>query len=204
MYIEKSCLSSGRRSKSRCFDSSNILNLRIKWVFPLSRHNYGSEFVDKLFLYTDEVEVIMESWLRVLSWRKTEVPDQPWKTIFVPNKLCTEAMIRSGYIKTLGADVVFNYKTEKTGEVLEREGPIDVFWDNVGEETLEAVIENVQVGARFIEAQNSYCWQLHATEEQEVSWNFHCQVFSVCLLWLPFFWLSFPIHFLIVTASWKF
>lgn len=55
------------------------------------------------------------------------------------------------YLKTLGADVVFNYKTNKTTDVLAKEGPIDVFWDNVGGETLEAAIENAAVGARFIE-----------------------------------------------------
>lgn len=30
-------------------------------------------------------------------------------------------------MKDIGADVVFNYKTTKTTEVLEKEGPIDMF-----------------------------------------------------------------------------
>lgn len=30
-------------------------------------------------------------------------------------------------MKELGADVVFNYKTTKTAEVLKKEGPIDVY-----------------------------------------------------------------------------
>lgn len=30
------------------------------------------------------------------------------------------------YMKSLGADVVFNYKTTKTADVLEKEGPVDV------------------------------------------------------------------------------
>ena len=30
------------------------------------------------------------------------------------------------YMKSLGADVVFNYKTTNTAEILEKEGPIDV------------------------------------------------------------------------------
>ena len=30
------------------------------------------------------------------------------------------------FIKSLGADVVFNYKMTKTAEVLEKEGPIDM------------------------------------------------------------------------------
>ncbi|KAJ7081272.1 hypothetical protein C8R44DRAFT_895143 [Mycena epipterygia] len=36
------------------------------------------------------------------------------------------------FMKDIGADVVFNYKTTDTREVLAREGPIDVYWDNVG------------------------------------------------------------------------
>lgn len=30
------------------------------------------------------------------------------------------------FMKSLGADVVFNYKTEKTADVLQREGPINM------------------------------------------------------------------------------
>jgi len=55
------------------------------------------------------------------------------------------------FIKKIGADVAFNYKTEKTLDVLKREGPINIFWDNVGGETFEAAIEAAAVGARFIE-----------------------------------------------------
>ncbi|KAI0826166.1 hypothetical protein BC629DRAFT_53513 [Irpex lacteus] len=55
------------------------------------------------------------------------------------------------WVKSLGADVVFNYKTTKTAEVLEKEGPIDVYWDNVGGETLDAALDNAAMRARFIE-----------------------------------------------------
>jgi len=55
------------------------------------------------------------------------------------------------FMKEVGADVVFNYKTTNTLEVLEREGGIDIFWDNVGGETLEAALESAKLGARFIE-----------------------------------------------------
>lgn len=54
------------------------------------------------------------------------------------------------WVKSLGADVVFNYKTTKTAEVLEKEGPIDVYWDNVGGETLDAALDNAAMRARFI------------------------------------------------------
>ncbi|KAK7038568.1 NADP-dependent oxidoreductase RED1 [Favolaschia claudopus] len=55
------------------------------------------------------------------------------------------------FMKDIGADVAFNYKTTDTREVLEREGPIDVYWDNVGGEILEAALDNANINARFIE-----------------------------------------------------
>ncbi|KAI0649878.1 NAD-P-binding protein [Trametes meyenii] len=55
------------------------------------------------------------------------------------------------FVKSLGADVAFNYKTTSTREVLEKEGPINVYWDNVGGETLEAALDNAARYARFIE-----------------------------------------------------
>ncbi|KAI0056021.1 alcohol dehydrogenase [Artomyces pyxidatus] len=55
------------------------------------------------------------------------------------------------FTRELGADVAFNYKTESTKEVLEREGPIDIYWDNVGGEVLDLALEYSNVHARFIE-----------------------------------------------------
>ncbi|KAG5727882.1 Zinc-type alcohol dehydrogenase-like protein PB24D3.08c, partial [Termitomyces sp. T112] len=55
------------------------------------------------------------------------------------------------FMKSIGADVAFNYKTMKTAEVLEKEGPVDVYWDNVGGETLDAALMAANVNARFIE-----------------------------------------------------
>ncbi|TFK49750.1 alcohol dehydrogenase [Heliocybe sulcata] len=55
------------------------------------------------------------------------------------------------FIKSLGADVAFNYKTTSTKEVLEKEGGIDVYWDNVGGETLETALAAAHIGARFLE-----------------------------------------------------
>ncbi|KAJ7595967.1 alcohol dehydrogenase [Mycena floridula] len=55
------------------------------------------------------------------------------------------------YMKELGADVAFNYKTESTEDILAKEGPIDVFWDNVGGSTLDAALANAAQNARFIE-----------------------------------------------------
>ncbi|KAI0782983.1 alcohol dehydrogenase [Abortiporus biennis] len=55
------------------------------------------------------------------------------------------------FLKELGADVAFNYKTTDTAEILEKEGPISIYWDNVGGPTLEAALEAATVEARFIE-----------------------------------------------------
>ncbi|KII94949.1 hypothetical protein PLICRDRAFT_33778 [Plicaturopsis crispa FD-325 SS-3] len=55
------------------------------------------------------------------------------------------------FMKSIGADIAFNYKTTNTLEVLQKEGPINVYWDNVGGETLEAAFEGAATGARFIE-----------------------------------------------------
>ncbi|KAG6901822.1 hypothetical protein C0995_007529 [Termitomyces sp. Mi166 len=58
------------------------------------------------------------------------------------------------FMEEIGADVAFNYKTTKTSDVLKKEGPIDVYWDNVGGETLEAALDAASVGARFINLMN--------------------------------------------------
>ncbi|KAF8219765.1 alcohol dehydrogenase [Tricholoma matsutake] len=54
------------------------------------------------------------------------------------------------YMKEIGADVAFNYKTTSTSEVLAKEGPIDIYWDNVGGETLESALNAAATYARFI------------------------------------------------------
>jgi NADPH-dependent curcumin reductase CurA len=54
------------------------------------------------------------------------------------------------YIKSLGADVVFNYKETKVADVLKNEGPVDVYWDNVGGESLDAALLYSSTKARFI------------------------------------------------------
>ncbi|CAL1711174.1 unnamed protein product [Somion occarium] len=54
------------------------------------------------------------------------------------------------FMKKIGADVTFNYKTTKPAEVLAKEGPIDIYWDNVGGESLEAALEYANPSARFL------------------------------------------------------
>ncbi|KAG8932231.1 hypothetical protein FRC02_001436 [Tulasnella sp. 418] len=54
------------------------------------------------------------------------------------------------YLKELGVDVAFNYKTESTKEILKKHGPIDIYWDHVGGETLEIAIDNINNWGRII------------------------------------------------------
>ncbi|KAJ3806955.1 hypothetical protein F5876DRAFT_90818 [Lentinula aff. lateritia] len=55
------------------------------------------------------------------------------------------------FCKDVGADVAFNYKTTSTLDVLRKEGPLNIYWDNVGGTTLDAAIENAANHARFLE-----------------------------------------------------
>jgi len=64
---------------------------------------------------------------------------------------CAGSEEKVKFVKEIGADVAFNYKTTSINEILEKEGPIDVYWDNVGGETLDAALMNASTGARFIE-----------------------------------------------------
>ncbi|KAJ7876580.1 hypothetical protein B0H13DRAFT_1632128, partial [Mycena leptocephala] len=54
------------------------------------------------------------------------------------------------YMRSLGADVAFNYKTTPIAQVLEEHGPLDLYWDNVGGETIEMAIEYSRLHARLI------------------------------------------------------
>jgi len=56
------------------------------------------------------------------------------------------------HAKSLGFDAVFNYKTEKPNEALAKYCPkgIDIYYDNVGGETLEAAINNANLHARIV------------------------------------------------------
>lgn len=49
----------------------------------------------------------------------------------------------------LGVDVAFNYKTEKTRDVLSK-NPFNIYWDNVGGETLEDVYATIEKEGRII------------------------------------------------------
>ncbi|KAJ7872490.1 hypothetical protein B0H14DRAFT_2721849 [Mycena olivaceomarginata] len=55
------------------------------------------------------------------------------------------------FMKEIGADVAFNYKTTDVREVLAKEGPLDIFWDNVGGDQLDAAMEFAAKNARIIE-----------------------------------------------------
>jgi len=55
------------------------------------------------------------------------------------------------FMKSVGADVPFNYKTANTAEILEKEGGIDIYWDNVGGKVLDQALVAAHDFARFIE-----------------------------------------------------
>ncbi|KAF8909589.1 alcohol dehydrogenase [Mucidula mucida] len=78
-------------------------------------------------------------------------------TIFVSAGAVLLALIGSAgseakvqFMKDVGADVAFNYKTTDTLEVLKKEGPLDVYWDNVGGSTLDAALESMKDFGRII------------------------------------------------------
>ncbi|KAK7040313.1 hypothetical protein VNI00_009781 [Paramarasmius palmivorus] len=50
----------------------------------------------------------------------------------------------------MGADIAFNYKTTDTEKILEKEGPLDVYWDNVGGAVLDAALLASAKHARII------------------------------------------------------
>ncbi|KAF7332653.1 ADH-zinc-N domain-containing protein [Mycena kentingensis (nom. inval.)] len=54
------------------------------------------------------------------------------------------------YIRSLGADVAFNYTTTPVGEALAAHGPLNYFWDNVCGEQLEAAIQNMALNGVII------------------------------------------------------
>ncbi|PPQ91652.1 hypothetical protein CVT25_013207 [Psilocybe cyanescens] len=47
------------------------------------------------------------------------------------------------YMRSLGADLPFNYKKVNYGEFLQKNGPINAFWDNVGGEALDAALASI-------------------------------------------------------------
>ncbi|KAH9481061.1 Zinc-type alcohol dehydrogenase-like protein PB24D3.08c [Psilocybe cubensis] len=47
------------------------------------------------------------------------------------------------YMRSLGADLPFNYKKVSYAEFLKKHGPINKFWDNVGAEALDAALESI-------------------------------------------------------------
>ncbi|KAF7292628.1 NAD(P)-binding protein [Mycena indigotica] len=60
------------------------------------------------------------------------------------------------FMKSIGADVVFNYKTTDTRAVLEKEGPVDIYWDNVGGDILDVTLENTAIYARILVRATAY------------------------------------------------
>ncbi|KIY67772.1 NAD(P)-binding protein [Cylindrobasidium torrendii FP15055 ss-10] len=54
------------------------------------------------------------------------------------------------FMKEIGADVAFNYKTTNIDDLLEKEGPIDIYWDHVGRESLDIALGHINKYGRII------------------------------------------------------
>ncbi|KAI3615001.1 hypothetical protein WG66_016886 [Moniliophthora roreri] len=63
---------------------------------------------------------------------------------------CAGSEEKVQFMKDVGADVAFNYKTTKPSEILAKEGPVDIYWDHVGGEMLDAALINSNRKARII------------------------------------------------------
>ncbi|KAJ7638420.1 hypothetical protein FB45DRAFT_902792 [Roridomyces roridus] len=74
------------------------------------------------------------------------------------------------YMKKLGADIAFNYKTTPVAEVL-GENPLDLYWDNVGGSQLEAAIDALKVHGRVIACGSSGDYNLAYEDRPPVGYN---------------------------------
>ncbi|KAJ7751444.1 hypothetical protein B0H16DRAFT_1548443 [Mycena metata] len=54
------------------------------------------------------------------------------------------------YMRSIGADAAFNYKKSSLQDELKAHGPVDIYFDNVGGEHLEAAIDNMNLNGRVI------------------------------------------------------
>ncbi|KAG6835216.1 hypothetical protein H0H93_003860 [Arthromyces matolae] len=54
------------------------------------------------------------------------------------------------YMRSIGTDVAFNYKTESYESIFLKHGPIHAFWDNVGGEAFDAALESMAPLARTV------------------------------------------------------
>ncbi|BGP04945.1 NADP-dependent oxidoreductase RED1 [Rhodotorula toruloides] len=53
------------------------------------------------------------------------------------------------FLKEIGFDIAFNYKTDSTQQILQQHPP-DIYWDNVGGETLDTVLATINPKGRII------------------------------------------------------
>ena len=96
------------------------------------------------------------------------------------------------FMKAIGADVAFNYKTTKTGEILKEHGPADIYWDHTGGEQLDSALAHMNPHGRILVRTLFENWYIcsilvqivgqaslyNATEQYrvKVSYLFHAQI----------------------------
>lgn len=90
-------------------------------------------------------------------------------------------------LKKLGFDHVFNYKTKKVEEALEEwaRGGVDVYWDNVGGETLDTLLTKMKRNGRIVACGSISQYHILGTEKAYGLKNYF-KVVAGCLKWQGF------------------
>jgi len=90
-------------------------------------------------------------------------------------------------LKELGFDHAFNYKRKTVGEALEEwaEGGVDVYWDNVGGETLDTLLTKMKRNGRIVACGSISQYHVLGTERAYGVKNYF-KVVAGCLKWQGF------------------
>ncbi|KAI5479949.1 zinc-binding alcohol dehydrogenase domain-containing protein [Pseudohyphozyma bogoriensis] len=87
--------------------------------------------------------------------------------------------------KELGFDVAWNYKTENTLEIL-KQHPFEIYWDNVGGETLDAVFDTIKTFGRIVA-----CGEISGYNGERYGIKNTIQMADKCLHYQGFLWDKF-------------
>lgn len=78
-------------------------------------------------------------------------------------------------MKKAGADVAINYKTQDVAKILQENGPIDIYWDNVAGPQLDAALNALNMFGVIIA-----CGAISSLNEESKIKNFH-SIFEKCI-----------------------
>ncbi|EJD36865.1 alcohol dehydrogenase [Auricularia subglabra TFB-10046 SS5] len=82
------------------------------------------------------------------------------------------------FLRELGADVVFNYKTTSVDDVLREHGPVDIYWDHVGGKTLTTTLNHMNVHGRVLIIGLISGYNSASLEQAEPITNIHQALFK--------------------------